>query len=130
MQTGVAEGLDTSAASAIDMHFDEVTSSLLKTNHMFGTMTINMSGKAFAAVDDATRELLVQAARDTGNYIDLEVAIPAENKAYETLEGLGVRIVEPADPAEWQAAMTPLLDEIAAKASGADHFIDMLRSAD
>ena len=38
MQTGVAEGLDTSAAAGLDMKFSEVTNSLLKTQHMFGSM--------------------------------------------------------------------------------------------
>lgn len=129
MQTGVAEGLDSSAASAIDMHFDEVTSSLLKTNHMFGTMTINMNGTKFESLPTATQELLRQAALDTGDYIDLEVSIPAEQKAYATLEELGMTIIDPAQPAEWQDAITPLLDEIAARAPGADHYIDMLRGS-
>lgn len=127
MQTGVAEGLDTSAASAIDMHFNEVTASLLQTNHMFGTMTINMNGPAYEALPAETQALLRQAAIDTGTYIDLEIAIPAENAAYDKLKSLGVTIVAPSDPAEWQEAITPLLDEIAKKAPGSDHFIAMLR---
>lgn len=129
MQTGVAEGLDTSAASAIDMNFDEVTSSLLRTRHMFSTMVFAMNGTRYESLPPETQELLTQAAWDTGDYIDLEVAIPAEEAAYATLESLGVTIVDPENPQEWRDAITPLLQEIAEKAPGSDRFIEMLRDA-
>ncbi len=67
MQTGVAEGFDTSAQAALDMKFNEVSNSLLKTQHMFGSMLFAMNENKFAALSPDKQELLIKkAAADTG----------------------------------------------------------------
>ena len=126
MQTGVAEGFDTSAAAAIDMKFNEVSKSLLKTQHMFGSMLFAMNENKFAALSPEKQEIMRKVAADTGDYVDLEVNIPAENAAYGKLESLGVKIVEPSNPQEWRDVVAPLNKEIADRNPGADKFIEML----
>jgi tripartite ATP-independent transporter DctP family solute receptor len=126
MQTGVAEGLDSPAATAIDMKFNEVTKSLLKTNHMFGSMLFAMNEAKFGALTPEQQAIIVSAAVEAGDFNDLEISMPAEQAAYGKLEALGVKVAEPADPAEWRAAMKPLMDEIATRNAGAADYINML----
>lgn len=130
MQTGVAEGFDTSAQAALDMKFNEVSDSLLKTQHMFGSMLFAMNEQKFNALSPEHQELVRKAASDTGDYVDLEVNMPLEKEAYGKLEALGIKIVEPANPQEWRDAMDPLQAEIAERYPGADKFIEMVESAE
>lgn len=115
MQTGIAEGLDSPPATAIDMKFNEVTRSLLKTNHMFGSMVVAMNAQKFEALSEEDQALVLEAAVEAGDWSDLEVARPDEEVAYERLTALGVNVVDPADPQEWRDAMLPLNEEIAAR---------------
>lgn len=126
MQTGVAEGFDTSAQAALDMKFFEVSDSLLKTQHMFGSMLFAMNENKFNALSAEHQEMIKKAARDMADYIDIEVNIPLENEAYGKLEAAGINIVEPTDPQEWRDAMGPIQAEIAEKNPGADKFIEMV----
>lgn len=126
IQTGVADGFDTSAAAALDMKFNEVAKSLLKTQHMFGSMLFAMNKAKFEALSPEKQAIIRKVAADTGDYVDLEVNIPAENAAYGKLEALGVTIVEPANPQEFRDALVPLTQEIAERNPGADKFFEML----
>lgn len=126
MQTGVAQGFDTSAAAAIDMKFNEVTNSLLKTQHMFGSMLFAMSKTKFDALSPEKQEMMRKIAAATGDYVDLEVNIPAEKAAYGKLEQAGIKIVEPANPDEWRAVLDPLKKEIAERNPGSDKFFELL----
>jgi len=126
MQTGVAQGFDTSAAAAIDMKFNEVTNSLLKTRHMFGSMAFAMSKARFDALSPENQELIRKVAADTGDYADLEINVPAENAAYGKLEAAGIKIVDLANPDEWRAALDPLKKEIADRNPGSDKFFELL----
>lgn len=126
MQTGVAQGFDTSAAAAIDMKFNEVSNSLLKTQHMFGSMAFAMNKAKFDALSPEKQAMMLKIAEATGDYADLEVNIPAENAAYGKLEQAGIKIVEPADPAEWRAVLDPLKKEISDRNPGSDAFFELL----
>nr|WP_295467078.1 TRAP transporter substrate-binding protein [Mesorhizobium sp.] len=129
MQTGVAEGFDTSAQAALDMKFNEVSNSLLKTQHMFGSMLFAMNENKFAALSPDKQELLKKAAADTGDYADAENQ-KLEAEAYSRLEAAGIKILEPTNPQEWRDAMGPLQAEIAEKNPGADKFIEMVTSVE
>jgi len=130
MQTGVAEGFDTSAAAAIDMKFNEVSNSLLKTQHMFGSMLFAMNEGRFGSLSPEDQELIRKAAVDAADYADIEINIPAENEAYGKLEKSGIKIVEPENPQEWRDAVAPLAKEIAEKNPGSDKFIEMVTSVE
>ncbi|PSM19227.1 TRAP transporter substrate-binding protein [Nitratireductor sp. StC3] len=130
MQTGIAQGLDSPPATALDMKFNEISKSLLKTNHMFGTMVFAMNQDRLAAFSADDRTLLREAAVEAGDWSDREVAIPEEKAAYDRLLALGVSIVEPADPQEWRDAMAPLNGEIAERYEDAQQFIDMVTAED
>ena len=129
MQTGVADGFDTSAQAALDMKFNEVSNSLLKTQHMFGSMLLAMNEQKFAALSAEKQAALKKAASDMGDIADEENR-KLEESAYQRLQEAGIAIVEPTDPQEWRDAMGPLQDEIAEKNPGADVFIDMVKSVE
>lgn len=126
MQTGIAQGLDSPPATAIDMKFNEVTKSLLRTNHMFGSMVFAMNESKFNALAPEDQQLVLEAAVEAADYSDLEVAKPDEEKAYDRLTQLGVQVIDPADPQEWRNAMQPLADEIAARHPDIPGFIEMM----
>jgi len=130
MQTGVAEGLDTPGAAALDMKFQEVTKSLLKTQHMFGSMVFAMNEAKFAALPPEKQEMMRKAAADAGDYSDLEVNKPAEEAAYAKLEAAGIAVVEPSNIQEWRDAMDPLQAEIAQRTPGADKFFELAKSVE
>jgi TRAP-type C4-dicarboxylate transport system substrate-binding protein len=111
------------------MKFNEVSNSLLKTQHMFGSMLFAMNENKFAALSPEKQELLKKAAADTGDYVDAENQ-KLEAEAYSRLEAAGIRIVEPTNPQEWRDAMGPLQAEIAEKNPGADKFIEMVTSVE
>lgn len=130
MQTGVAHGLDTSPAAALDMKFNEVTKSLLKTHHMFGSMLFAMNDGRFNALSAEDRELIRKAAVDTCRYMVDTRMIPDEVAAYGKLEAAGIKIVEPANPQEWRDAMVALNKEIAERNPGSEAFIEMLKAGE
>lgn len=126
MQTGVAEGLDSPPATALDMHFEEVSGSLLKTGHMFGAMLFAMNEQKFAALPAEDQELLKTAAAQITQALDEEVNIPAEQAAYDLLTETGVTVADPADPQEWRDAMSPLIEEVRARSDGSAELLDLL----
>ncbi|MGI6854343.1 TRAP transporter substrate-binding protein [Mesorhizobium sp. 1B3] len=126
MQTGIAEGLDSPPATAIDMKFNEVAKSLLKTNHMFGSMVVAINTPKFEALSAEDQALVREAAVEAGDWSDLEVAKVEEAGAYDRLSGLGLKIVGPADAQEWRDAMKPLNDEIAARHPDIPDFIKLM----
>lgn len=130
MQTGVAEGLDTPGAAALDMKFNEVTKSLLKTRHMFGSMVFAMNESKFGAMPAEKQEIVRKAAVDAADYADLEVNRPDEEAAYAKLEAAGIKVVEPNNPQEWADAMIPLQTEIAERVEGAAKFIEIAKSVE
>jgi tripartite ATP-independent transporter DctP family solute receptor len=128
MQTGIAQGLDSPPATAIDMKFNEVVKSLLRTNHMFGSMVFAMNEGKFDALSPGDQQLILEAAGQAADYSDLENAKPDEALAYDRLAALGISVVDPADPQEWRDAMIPLADEIAARHPDNPGFIAMMRA--
>ncbi|MBN14937.1 MAG: hypothetical protein CMJ15_06920 [Pelagibacterium sp.] len=126
MQTGVAEGLDSPPATALDMHFEEVTGSLLKTGHMFGAMLFAMNKQKFEALSEDDQALMKEAGLQTTLWLDQDVSIPAEEAAYDRLTEAGVTVADPADPQEFRDAMAPLIEEIRARGDGAAELLDLL----
>ena len=70
MQTGVAAGLESPAVAALDMKFDEVTESLVKTQHMFGIMVININEQRFDSLSPEFQDAILQAGWAAGDYFD------------------------------------------------------------
>src|SRR5207244_11971224 len=50
MQTGVADGLESPGMAALDMKFNEVVKSLVRTHHMFASMGILVNSTRLAAL--------------------------------------------------------------------------------
>lgn len=128
MQMGVADGLDTPAIAVIDNKFFEVTKSLVKTGHMFGSMMITMADGKFQALSAEDQALMIEAAREMGSYMDNEVTRPAEEAAYAQLGELGIEVLEVENMQEFRDAMAPLLEEISTRYPGSDAYIEMLRA--
>src|SRR5690606_3993469 len=115
MQTGIAEGLDSPPATAIDMKFHEVAKSLLRTNHMFGSLIVAINTPKFEELSADDQAVIREAAVEAGDWSDIEVTQVEEAGAYERLTELGLVVVDPVNPQEWRDAMRPLNDEIAAR---------------
>lgn len=126
MQTGVAAGLETPPALALDMRFNEVTRSLVQTQHMFAVMGIAMNKNRFAAYTPEQRELIRRTAVEAGIWAEDTLAIPAERDAYQTLQQRGIRVVPAAEPRAWSTAMRPLWTEIRNRHPGSGRLIDLL----
>lgn len=126
MQTGVAAGLESPPALALDMKFNEVTRSLVQTRHMFAAMAINMNKARFARYSPAEQAMIRQAAVEAGTWAEDTLAIPAEQSAYQTLQQRGVRVVEATNPQAWSEAVRPLWGEIRARSADAGRLIDLL----
>ncbi len=126
MQTGVADGLDSPAQAALDMKFQEVTKSLVRTSHMFGSMLIDMNKDKFNALSDADKKVIKDAAKEATDWAETTISIPGEDTAYKALEKDGIKVVAAQDINAWSTAMRPLWDEIATSAPGSDKLIKML----
>lgn len=128
MQTGIAEGLDSPPATALDMKFNEITDYVLKTNHMFGSMFFGMNQNSLKRLDDAHQQALFEAAVEAGDWTDTTITYPEEQEAYEKLEAAGLEIVEPVDIDKWRNATAPILDEIVQRYPGSDKFLELIQA--
>ncbi len=126
MQTGVAAGLDSPAQAALDMKFNEVTHSLVRTGQMFGSMVIAMNEDKFKALSDEDKKAISAAAVEAADWTDKTVSIPGEEKAYGTMVEKGMTVVKADNLEAWATAMRPLWDEVSTKAPGSDKLIKIL----
>ena len=128
MQTGVAAGLESPAVAALDMKFDEVTSSLVRTQHMFGIMVININEQRFESLSPEFQEAILAAGWAAGDYFDTITKKQIES-AYMQMEDRGVTVVDPDDRQEWVDAMAPLWDEVKADHPDVERLIDLVLAA-
>ncbi|MDN2565512.1 TRAP transporter substrate-binding protein [Aquibium sp. A9E412] len=126
LQTGVVEGLDSPAFAALDMKFNEVTESLVKTNQMFAAMGIVMNKNTMAGLSEAHQTAIAEAGDEAGIWVNTTILEPNAAAAYDKMEELGMAVVDPEDPAEWQAAMKPLWSELSEMHPGSDALLEIL----
>jgi TRAP-type transport system periplasmic protein len=127
LQTGVVAGLDTPAQQAVDMKFYEVCKSLVKTGHIFLSMTINVNKNRVAKLSPENQQAIEMAGQEAAAWSNETIIKPGVASAYETLSGKGVKIVEAKEPEKWAAAVKPLWDEVVAKYPGADRALKALQ---
>ena len=128
MQTGVADGLEAPAVAALDMKFDEVTSSVVKTQHMFGILAININETRFQSLSPEFQTAVVEAGKVAAEFFDSDTREQIQG-AYAEMETKGMTVVEPADRAEWVAAMSPLWDEVKGDHADIAMMIDLVVAA-
>jgi TRAP-type C4-dicarboxylate transport system substrate-binding protein len=128
MQTGVAEGLESPAVAALDMKFDEVTESVVLTQHMFGNMGVCINQQRYERLKPEFQEAITIAGAEAGRYMT-EDTIASVAKAYDDMKARGLVIVEPENRDEWVAAMKPLWDEVAASHPDAPRLIELALAA-
>ncbi len=126
MQTGVADGLDSPAASAIDMKFNEVTKSLVRTRHMYSAMSLSANKTTFQRLSPEDQQRVREAALETGIWADAEIAIPGEEAAYKKLAESGVAIHDVDNIEPWQKAVAPVWKIVTDRQDGSEQLIDML----
>lgn len=129
MQTGVADGLESPPMAARDMRFYEVTTSLVKTGHMFGSMAITINADSLDRLSIEHQVLLRQAALDAARFHNDEISKPGEQAAYDALASGGMAILEPEDISAWAEMVRPLWDEIAQVRPGTAAYIEMILNA-
>ena len=125
MQTGVAEGLESPALMVLDMKFNEVTKSLVRTHHMFATMAVCINKKRYDKLSSEFQKAVSEAGKEATLW-STQYAKKGEAKAYVILKEKGMTIAEPDDPKAWAAKMTPLWKEMASKRPGASALIKLL----
>lgn len=130
MQTGVADGLESPPMAARDMRFNEVTTALVRTGHMFGSMAITINADSLGRLSAEHQDMLRQAARDAATFHNDEIAKPGEQAAYAALASGGMTILEPDDISAWAERVRPLWDEIAQVRPGTAAYIEMILAAD
>ena len=126
MQTGVADGLESPAMAALDMKFNEVTKSVVRTRHMFASMGLCANSARFAKLPADQQELLIKAAHDAMNWVNDSLARPGEEEAYKKMASLGMRVVEPNQPDAWAKSMQPLWLETTSKIPNSDQLLKLI----
>jgi TRAP-type transport system periplasmic protein len=125
MQTGVAEGLESPALMVLDMKFNEVTKSLVKTNHMFGSMGVCINKKSFEKLSPDFQKVILQAGKEAAQW-STRYSKEGESKAFALLTEKGMKVVEPENIQAWAAKVKPLWEEIASKRPGSGELIKIL----
>ena len=128
MQTGVAAGLESPAVAALDMKFDEVTKSVVKTQHMFGILAININENRFKSLSPEFQEAVLEAGGKAGDFMDADTKTKIQN-AYAEMETKGMTVVEPENRSEWVEAMAPLWEEVKADHADMGKLIDLAVAA-
>lgn len=126
MQTGVAEGLESPAAVALDMKFEEVTKSIVKTHHMFGSMAIFGNNTRLARLSKEQQDILAAAGKEATEWSNKTISEPGEEAAYKKMVAAGMQVVEPTKIEDWSKPMQPMWTELTAKTPGSDRFLKMI----
>lgn len=126
MQTGVAEGLESPAMAALDMKFNEVTKSVVRTKHMFATMGITINKNRLARLPADQQKAVLEAGTEAATWSNKTISEPGEEEAYKQMTAKGMRVVNAANPQAWAAAMRPLWDEVSKKDPATAKLIDVL----
>lgn len=130
MQTGVAAGLESPAQAALDMHFDEVVDSMVLTNHMFGSMSLNINQNSLARLSPELQEIIREAGAEATEWANRTISEPGEEGAVQELEEKGVTVVTPDGLEEWAEAMRPLWAEVTDQDPEAQRLLDLLVSTE
>jgi len=130
MQTGVIAGFDSPAFAALDMKFNEVTKSLVKTNQMFAVGAIVVNKNKMATLTESQQAAVTAAGNEAGIFINETVMKPGADGAYKKMQEIGMTVVEPENPDEWRTAMLPLWDELSAKYEGAGELLKILQATE
>jgi len=128
MQTGVAAGLESPPVAALDMKFDEVTHSVVLTQHMFEIMGICINKNRFDQLSPEFQDAVVQAGAKAAQYLTDDTKAGSA-KAYDEMKAKGMEIHEPADPEAWADAMRPLWDEVVAEHPDTPKMVELILAA-
>jgi len=126
MQTGVADGLEAPAMTALDNKFNEVVKSLVRTRHMFGSMGIFASSPRFARLAKEQQDLLSAAGKDATEYSNKTLSEPGEQQAYKKMVELGMAVVDPVNIQEWSSRVEPMWKELTTKTPGTDKLLALI----
>lgn len=126
MQTGVADGLESPAMTALDNKFQEVTKSLVRTHHMFGSMGIFGSTAKLARLGKDQIGILAAAAQEATEWSNKTISEPGEEEAYKKMAALGMEVADPTRIEDWSTPMKPMWAELTSKTPGAERFLKLI----
>lgn len=126
MQTGVADGLESPPMVALDNKFNEVVKSLVKTQHMFGSMAIFAASPRMQRLSKEQQDVLLAAGAEAAEFINKKVTEPGEAEAYKKMVELGMQVVEPARIESWSKPMEPMWTDFTSKTPGADKLLKLV----
>jgi tripartite ATP-independent transporter DctP family solute receptor len=126
MQTGVADGLESPGMAALDMKFNEVAKSVVRTKHMFGSMGIFANATRIGRLSAEQQKMIEAAGVEAATWSNKTISQPGEEEAYTKMQKLGMKIVEPTNAQAWVAAMEPLWKETTSRFPGSDALLKTL----
>ena len=126
MQTGVADGLESPAMAALDMKFNEVTKSVVRTRHMFASMGFFASNARIARLPKDQQDALFAAGQEAADWVNRTVAEPGEAGAYKKMVELGMQVVDPAKPEDWSKPMEVMWTDLTSKTPGSDKLLKII----
>lgn len=126
LQTGVADGLDSPLQAAMDESFEEVTSGVVLTEHMWGPMNIMVTNSVFESLSSEHQEALTQAGL-TASADGAQRAQEEDEDAIEELEAAGVTVHEfsDSDREEMERRTEPIVLEWG-EANDAEDLVDIV----
>lgn len=126
MQTGVAEGLESPAMAALDMKFNEVTKSVVRTKHMFASMAICINKQRMGRLPANLQRVVAESGVEAVRWSNTTISEPGEDEAYKIMQTKGMRVVAAQRPEAWASAMQPLWDEVGSKDPASKKLIEVL----
>jgi tripartite ATP-independent transporter DctP family solute receptor len=128
MQMGVADGLETPPALVLDMKFNEVVQSVVRTHHMFSSMALAINQQKLATFSEEQQRILREAGEEAVAWAEETITIPAEAAAYEKLQAVGMTVADVSDIDAWRKAVQPLWTEIEERAPGSSKYIEIVNA--
>ncbi|SLN65517.1 TRAP transporter substrate-binding protein [Oceanibacterium hippocampi] len=118
LQQGTIDGGENPTLLYLSSHFYEAAKYLSKTEHVYVSIPLVVSGSVWSSLSDKEKAIL-QAAADQAVAAQRKFLVSGEGEAEKRLAEAGVTIVSDVDKAEFKKAVAPVYDRYA-DALGAD----------
>ncbi len=118
METGVVDGFEGSAESIYSAKMYEVSKYLVKTEHIFTALSLNMSDTFFKGLSEEDQKLISEAALEAGEY-GRQLAMDLDEEYFNKLVEEGLEVVE-VDKTPFIEKAESIVDEYAKEVNAVD----------
>lgn len=110
LQQGVIDGQENPLATIHANKFNEVQTYLIRTEHIMGANALYMSTKTLEDMPDEARNIIIEAALETGEWIN-EKAFAEEDRFLVELIDLGMTYIEDVNKSEFREVTKSVYDK-------------------